>query len=224
MYGSNYQQDGDYRMKKKGILFAMVAIVWALPGTALFAATLDCTNGIISAGDSRVDLLMKCGEPSSKESHQEEIVDFTSPGVRHKTYVTVDEWTYDFGPSKFTRIVTLKNGQVFRIGTGGYGYSGNTKTPARECTEQSLSTGERTSDVIAKCGEPTWKDTRQEEKSARLETGLVQKTLVTIEEWTYNLGPNRFVRILTFRNGKLTDIRIGGYGYELRQEEKKKTP
>ena len=66
------------------------------------------------------------------------------------------------------------------------------------------------------------KDVHQEELRERLSSGEVRKTFVVVEEWTYNLGPNRFTRILTFRNNKLVDIRTGGYGYELKQEEKKR--
>ena len=36
---------------------------------------------------------------------------------------------------------------------------------------------------------------------------------VQIEVWTYNLGSTQFIRYLTFKNGKLVDIRSGGYGY-----------
>ncbi|MHB8109886.1 MAG: DUF2845 domain-containing protein [Syntrophorhabdaceae bacterium] len=35
---------------------------------------------------------------------------------------------------------------------------------------------------------------------------------VEIEEWTYNLGPSRFMYYLTFENGFLSRIDIGGYG------------
>ncbi|HEY6012184.1 MAG TPA: DUF2845 domain-containing protein [Nitrospirota bacterium] len=35
---------------------------------------------------------------------------------------------------------------------------------------------------------------------------------MTIEEWTYDFGPNRFMRIITFRNNTVSDIRTGGYG------------
>ncbi len=45
---------------------------------------------------------------------------------------------------------------------------------------------------------------------------------VTIEEWTYNLGPNRFLRILTFRNGVLANIKTGGYGYDTQRDDKRR--
>ncbi len=45
-----------------------------------FSATLDCTGGIISVGDSRVDVLSKCSEPDRKESHDEEISEKLNQG------------------------------------------------------------------------------------------------------------------------------------------------
>jgi len=36
---------------------------------------------------------------------------------------------------------------------------------------------------------------------------------VTVEEWEYNLGPGRFIRYLTFENGRLIKITTGDYGY-----------
>jgi hypothetical protein len=39
------------------------------------------------------------------------------------------------------------------------------------------------------------------------------KELVTVEEWEYNLGSNRFIRYLRFENGRLIRITVGDYGY-----------
>lgn len=36
---------------------------------------------------------------------------------------------------------------------------------------------------------------------------------VTVEEWTYDMGPTRFVRFLRFINGRLIDIETGRYGH-----------
>lgn len=109
-------------MNKHVLIFFILAFAGTIVCAELHAATLDCRGGIVSSGDSRVELLMKCGEPTSKESHQEELIGWTAEGIRQKTYMTVEEWTYDFGPSKLTRIATLKNGALADIRTGGYGY------------------------------------------------------------------------------------------------------
>jgi hypothetical protein len=203
----------------QGFFFALLL---SMPYGGLSAVTLDCSGGIISEGDTRADVLAKCGQPDSKESHAEELIERGGPGLRQKTFITVEEWTYDFGPSRFSRIVTLRNGRVADIRSGNYGYGKGAAPGQHECTEQVLSIGDAMSDVVAKCGDPYLKDVHEEEFTERLVSGEVRKTFVTVEEWTYNLGPNRFTRILTFRNGKLVNIRTGGYGYELKPEEKKK--
>jgi hypothetical protein len=211
-------------MIRTTIFLCFMALMAAVPYDDVSASTLDCAGGIVSDGDRRADLLMKCGEPDSKESHDEVIGDRPGPGVRRKFFITVEEWTYDFGPSRFVRIVTLKNGTVSDIRAGNYGSSRSSKPDQRECGERIVSIGDSKSDVLAKCGEPAWKDGRQEAFHEQLGGGTVRRVFVTIEEWTYNFGPSRFVRIFTFRNGSVIDIRTGGFGYEVQREEKKRTP
>ena len=36
---------------------------------------------------------------------------------------------------------------------------------------------------------------------------------VVIEEWTYNFGPRRLMRVIRFENGVVTSIKQLGYGY-----------
>ena len=211
-------------MKRGAVLLCFTIMIVTAPSAVVHAATLDCAGGIISVGDSRVELLSKCGEPDAKESHEEELSLRPDHKTKHKLSITVDEWTYDFGPERFMRIVTLKNGKIADVRSGNYGRGSQAKPDQRECGEQVISIGDTKTDVVAKCGEPTWKDSRQEEMKERLESGVTRSIFLNVEEWTYNLGPNRFVRIFTFKNGRLTDSRTGGYGYEMKQEDKRKAP
>ncbi len=36
---------------------------------------------------------------------------------------------------------------------------------------------------------------------------------VVVEEWTYNFGPHRLMRIVHFENGRVTSVTRLGYGY-----------
>lgn len=204
-------------MKKVAVSLYYAVLMLASPCALVHAATLDCGSRTVSVGDSRIDLLMTCGEPNAKESHQEEIVDTIDGSSKQKTIIIVEEWTYNFGPSQFLRILTLKNGKITDIRFGDYGYSRDSKPEKPEFSDRIVSLGDSRSDVIAKWGDPAWKETRQEEFKDKLAAGQERKTIVTTEEWTYNFGPNRLVRILTFKNSKLVDIRTGGYGYEKKQ-------
>jgi len=93
------------------------------------------------------------------------------------------------------------------------------------CGSGIISPGDRRFDVLRKCGNPDNVEVREEVRikrdlGARLFLPgeeppgfLFAKVLVTVEEWEYNLGPGRFIRYLTFENGRLIKINIGDYGY-----------
>lgn len=66
-------------------------------------SSLGCSDGIVNVGDSKSDVLEKCGEPTRKEGFQE--------------YV----WVYDFGSSNLVYYLTFSRDRLERIQTGGYG-------------------------------------------------------------------------------------------------------
>jgi hypothetical protein len=39
-----------------------------------------------------------------------------------------------------------------------------------------------------------------------------QSTDVVVDDWTYDLGRQRFIRFLTFVDGRLATVQTGGYG------------
>jgi hypothetical protein len=208
------EDDGLFRRKgnpRMRMLLLVVLMISALPQWTE-ASSISCAGGIVSSGDSVVDLLMKCGQPEWKESHQEEITDRGGPNLRQKTYITVEQWTYNFGPQQFLRIVYIKNGVVAGVKTGQYGTSKDREAAGPGCDDRVLSTGDTKADVLTKCGEPFYRTSHDEELRVPLDDTRSREITVTVEEWTYNFGPQRFMRIITFRNGKVSDIRTGRYG------------
>jgi len=196
-------------MKILSIVKALFLVV-LLP-SVLVAAEYRCEDKIISVGDMGGELLVKCGEPDWKQSHAEEFIEAIDKDSKRKSLVTVDEWTYNLGPNRFTRIFKLRDGKVVDVRSGGYG-TAKEQANRSQCRDRIISTGDSAADVIMKCGEPVWKDKREEIIRERLDDNTVRKVSVAVEEWTYNFGPDQFMRVFTFRNGKVTDIRTGGYG------------
>jgi hypothetical protein len=190
----------------------LIILSAVLLSTQASADSISCDGGIVSDGDSVVDLLMKCGQPAWKESHQEEFTDRLGPGLKQRTYVTVEQWTYNFGPQQLLRTVTIKNGVVTGVKTGQYGPSKDREPVKPECGDRIISTGETKGEVLAKCGEPFYRTSYDEELREQFDEIHSRRVVVTVEEWTYNFGPQRFLRIITFRNGKVVDIRTGQYG------------
>jgi hypothetical protein len=71
-----------------------------------------------------------------------------------------------------------------------------------------VSNNDKLATVILKCDPPTTVVRRTVTRG--LLSGYFET--IEIEEWTYNLGPSRFMYYLTFENGELARIESGGYG------------
>ena len=96
--------------------------------TAAMADGMRCGTRLISDGDHAAKLVRYCGEPDFAHTRRAHVPFFNSvsgttfypPGVAE---IWIEEWTYNLGPHKLMRVVTLENGIVKRIKHLGYGYS-----------------------------------------------------------------------------------------------------
>jgi len=213
--------------RRLACLLASLALV-PLPGAAL-GDSINCDRGIVSTGDSKLDLLAKCGEPALMEARLEERSHYRlSPdgrsGAGRSVTVTVERWTYNFGPQRFQQYVTLETGRVVAVERGTYGYSlEQLRRPPRglglaRCDQISFHLGDSSFDVLARCGEPALREQKQVTTSAFGGAGAGlgggSSAGATFEVWTYNFGSRTFVRYLEFANGTLVRIETGGYGYD----------
>jgi hypothetical protein len=93
------------------------------------------------------------------------------------------------------------------------------------CDSKIITIGDYRYDVLRKCGEPSHVEVWEEVRIRRdFSPGLLETEIgfyrlplfltgpVTVEEWVYNLGPNRFIRYLRFENSRLIRITEGDYG------------
>jgi hypothetical protein len=80
------------------------------------------------------------------------------------------------------------------------------------CGTELIGIGDTKPEVIAECGDPT--HVERLHTSVLLERGGVLWPIAVDEEWIYNLGPQEFIRILRFRDGRVIDIQHGGYGWQ----------
>ncbi len=87
---------------------------------------------------------------------------------------------------------------------------------ALRCGSDLISVGDRKLEVLRSCGEPDFVDRWEEVRSGHLYYfghWYPNTETVVIEEWSYNFGPSRFIRILRFENGRLEKIETSGYGF-----------
>jgi len=204
----------------------------ALVATALLAATvaradsIRCEGGIVSAGDSKLDLLGKCGQPALREDVGEALARTRVDGptrTSRSTASAVERWTYNFGPRQFVQVVTLEAGTVTRVERGSYGYDLGQARAApptirrATCNHLGFHEGDTAFELLARCGEPAALDLKV--VSVRQATGtgpgqvVVEERTSTVELWTYDFGPSTLVRRLTLADGKVVKVETGGYGY-----------
>ncbi|MBI1422126.1 MAG: DUF2845 domain-containing protein [Gammaproteobacteria bacterium] len=190
-------------------------VILLLLGLGLLATqsayAFRCSGGLISTGDSKLVLLKKCGEPSWIDRWPERTVELPDTDVEHSVTRINERWIYNLGPTQFIRIITLRDGRVANIETGGRGFS--VYPGMQRCDFNSFSLGSTSAEVSAKCGVPDSQEQRYETVTEKIAGGRRQVS-VSVEEWTFNLGPTQFMRILTFRNGVLVDITTGERGFQ----------
>jgi hypothetical protein len=89
---------------------------------------------------------------------------------------------------------------------------------AFRCGTRLISRGDNADKLLHFCGAPASVQTRLAQRSyvddfgrTYYFPGLVED--VVIEEWTYNLGPHQFMRVVRLENGLVAEIKQLGYGY-----------
>lgn len=113
------------------------------------------------------------------------------------------------------------NGKGFAIAacTAALLHAGAAGADSFRCGTRLVSDGDSTSKVEALCGAPT--DIQRKEILQRpvnwyrgrpyyASYGQVE---ITVEYWTYNLGPSKLMRRLRFEDGLLVDVETLGHGY-----------
>jgi hypothetical protein len=90
-------------------------------------------------------------------------------------------------------------------------------------TGRLVSVGDRMGEVQNRCGEPDAVTTRIEKRKVKhrysrwfggIEESIVEEVEVEVplDEWTYDLGPQSFIRYVVFENGSVINVTTGGYG------------
>src|SRR5574340_1023308 len=99
-------------------------------------STLRCGVYVMTPGASQSEVLKKCGSPVNIVSWDEERIkrdtyknipvqsedELSQEPLFVKEYVKIEEWEYNFGPTRFVYYLRFKNGKLERITSGEYGY------------------------------------------------------------------------------------------------------
>lgn len=193
------------------VLLVLLAAL-AASGPAGASDTLRCGSRLVSVGDTKAEVLIKCGEPAWKDDWTDVAITGLDSAIEQRISTVRERWVYNFGPSAFLEFLSFDNGRLTAISAGGYGYSAD-RGGARRCDQETLQTGLSQYEIMQRCGEPFFRDSRREERLTTVEHGIGRLLDLRVDEWTYNFGPSQFLRILTFENGQLVNVRTGDRGF-----------
>lgn len=86
------------------------------------------------------------------------------------------------------------------------------------CQSKVIDVGIRVDEVLRYCGQPAYIDRQYVERSVRIGTSplttnmsIGEKIIIEIQRWTYPGSSSSLARYLTVEDGRVTDIRSGGY-------------
>jgi hypothetical protein len=200
--------------------------VWAGPGVAE-AQQMRCQGRLVGVGDTAHQLRAVCGAPdhvaSRVETRAEGVVSppvaavapgaagqpvVVAPGALVQDVVYVEEpvevWTYVGEPGALARLVTVRRGLVAAIQT-------TRVAPDADpgCERGAPRSGATVGEVRLRCGAPADVSRWTEERVRRRADGYELRLRVERSRWVYDLGPGRFLRILTFEDGKLLKVETG---------------
>lgn len=176
-----------------------------LATTGVQAESMRCEGLVINTGDRSFDVLRKCGEPSYRDEWDEYLAYHHRAPSAH-----VEEWYYNFGPSRLVHVLGFRNGQLTRIDTDGYGFH----EQGGSCRAGDIYFGMTQFLLLAQCGEPAARERRLELRSfPRRDGGRTYPVTARVDEWIYNFGPSSFIRIVTLVNGRVDEIETGDRGY-----------
>jgi hypothetical protein len=133
--GCRYWGIGEVGSMKK-LSCSVVLLMMVMLMASNEAAAFRCGTRLVSVGDSKYEVLWKCGEPTWVESWVEKRIQpysvepfsdgyrfyLPSPTFATVVYVNVEQWVYDQGRTQFTRVLTFENSRLARIEMGDYGH------------------------------------------------------------------------------------------------------
>jgi Protein of unknown function (DUF2845) len=119
---------------------APLVLVLALAAAAP-AYAFRCGTKLVTEGDTRSQVIAKCGEPTEVErrsTFREPVVIVGGRAFRGGlglVEIPIEFWVYNLGPSKLMRRIRFEDGVVVEIETLGYGYIDSGRPAPREDIE-----------------------------------------------------------------------------------------
>lgn len=91
------------------------------------AYAMRCGHNLVIEGDYKNEVIARCGQPDSIESHTEVVsrtirFPYRTLDLQEYVEIQVEEWIYNLGPSRFQQYLRFENGILIEVKSLGRGY------------------------------------------------------------------------------------------------------
>ncbi len=108
---------------KNSAIWVLALSLWCLNS----AFAMRCGQKLVEPGNRRSDVIARCGQPDSIETHTKIIgstlnYPYGTPYLQQYEEVQVEEWIYNFGSSRLQQYLRFENGRLKEVRSLGRGY------------------------------------------------------------------------------------------------------
>ena len=112
--GVNNGKSRNKSNRKEGTKMRMICVVVSLllVGVSLAQAdSIRCPSGVVSTGDTKIDVISKCGNPDYSE--------VGSVKFSESSATAIETWYYNCGDGRFNRTLKFKGSKLVEIKSSG---------------------------------------------------------------------------------------------------------
>jgi hypothetical protein len=181
---------------------ARLALLLLLLATVGDAVALRCNGRVVDRGDHVLQVRERCGEPYWTDGYSEFLIAGENGPLEQRIERTVEAWYYNFGPNRLLRKLVFVDDRLVGEESLGYGVA----EIGSDCRPDALPAGTPAGVLVARCGAPLSRTQRYGDITRRDARGIARRRVVRHEEWVYDLGRDRDLRLLRILDGRLQGI------------------
>lgn len=179
------------------MFLAFAALAAATPASAL-----RCGSRVVDRGALDVQVLSRCGEPYWRASRGEFLVRGEGSPIERRFERRIEDWYYNFGPSRLTVRLRFIDGVLEAEETLGYGQP----AVGGRCNAAALQRGSSEGELVLRCGPPLRRRTTYVDQVLRDGFGQVRVQPLPREEWWLRRDDSRFIARVLLDDGRVASV------------------
>jgi hypothetical protein len=179
------------------VLLGAAAFSAAMPASAL-----RCGSRVVDRGALDVQVLSRCGNPYWRAPRGELLIRGEGGLIEQRVERRIEDWYYNFGPSRLTVRLRFVDGVLEAEETLGYGQPG----VGGRCTATALQRGLSEGELVLRCGAPLRRRTTYADQILRDGFGQARVQPRPREEWWFRRDDSRFLARVMLSDGRVESV------------------